>query len=156
MSLQFWDCQALVWNHGSFPPLLKTTLTSSAIVPAPEAHLTRRCYVRALMRALTKSIITKSSWVFPVLLPLEPSECKLPCRGDSVSGESGGLTCPRNQRWWVLILWSYLSVYFDSVGAVRRLDNNHMLQQGQQTHTVICMSREPKTQHGRLLETKQI
>lgn len=127
VSLQFWDCHTLVWNCEwcVFSTPTENSLTSFAITPAREAHLRCRCCVRALMRALTKSTITKSSWVFPVLLPLEPSECKLPCRGDSVSGDAGGLTCPRNQRRWVLILQSCLSVYFGTVGVVRRLDNKH-------------------------------
>lgn len=47
---------------------------------------------------LTKSTITKSSWMFPLLLPLEPTECRLPCRGDSISGDSGGFTYWRNKN----------------------------------------------------------
>lgn len=55
---------------------------------------------RIRQRQLTKSIITKSSWVLPLLPPLEPSECRLPWRGDAVSGESGGFTCIRTRQRW--------------------------------------------------------
>ena len=48
--------------------------------------------------------MTKSSWVWPLLPPLEPSECRLPWRGDVVSGESGGFTCFRTRRRQGLVL----------------------------------------------------
>lgn len=109
--LQFWDWQALFWSRQSwiFSPQWKQLLNHLPLHQHIKPTWGCSC-VRALIRALTKSIITKSSWVFPVLLPLEPSECKLPCRGDSASGESGGLTCPRKQTQWVLILWSHLHI----------------------------------------------
>ena len=46
----------------------------------------------SLEKAGLKSIMTKSSWVWPLLPSLEPSECRPPWRGDVVSGESGGFT----------------------------------------------------------------
>ena len=58
----------------------------------------------SLEKAGLKSIMTKSSWVWPLLPPLEPSECRLPWRGDVVSGESGGFTCFRTRRRQGLVL----------------------------------------------------
>ena len=45
----------------------------------------------SLEKAGLKSIMTKSSWVWPLLPSLEPSECRPPWR-DVVSGESGGFS----------------------------------------------------------------
>lgn len=47
---------------------------------------------------LTKSTMTKSSWVWPLLPPLEPSECRLPWSADPVPGESGGFTWCRTRQ----------------------------------------------------------
>lgn len=58
----------------------------------------------SLEKAGLKSIMTKSSWVWPLLPSLEPSECRPPWRGDVVSGESGGFTCFRTRRRQGLVL----------------------------------------------------
>lgn len=96
-------------GHSRHPQSLPSALTSPSDPRRPIQEqqalgLLPLKQQRARETLATHGRSSRSSWVWPLLPPLEPSECRLPWRGDVVSGESGGFTCFRTRRRQGLVL----------------------------------------------------